>query len=1723
MRKGKKTNRNRAARAAFAFLLILTVLTNVFPFDLPFMSRSALAAEGDYIISGDSLHKTTIRIRPARTRSTDHAGTAVGINDNGSGTFFRQNVVHLFNLNDSSRFYLEKAGSDCFTMRFFNGSGHKRPYYKIIDIESDNKYKKEGAVLHAVESSDHTPTNRHWRFIRHADGTYYIQNVRSGLYWTLEGGSLEDETRIVQTSNPTAWEIEIVDDENESAITRLKRQYDSYTYYMNNTFGSGSDTGIITSADWMTHLPDNMSLADISIPGVHDAGAARTDFNNKAQCQQLNIHDMLYNGVRYFDCRLSYTGTQGGIFFIHGMSKCYDDTSPLSWSMVKGWINNFLKAYPGETVFLQIKSDNVENAMQRTEEKVLEDLRSWEKVYWWNSSNPEMPTLGDVRGKVVIISRFSKVSNVTDIALDARDWQLKNDAYSHAKVTGGTYLEVWDQDDYSMNGTDKMIRVNACLFNENTNARYRRKEVASRGKKAFIVTYTSCTNKTPQDAARHSVHNQMKGKLYDWDGSYDTAFLGIVCNDFIDEELSWLIYRRNFFKNRIIFKGMGFNGETPFPDYEIQFKGDDISPARLQSLIEPKVSDIYTSFNRTIDGKTWHPYLGSVKMLGVSPERIMTGNEVRTYTINYSQITFHDNCAVIYVPLDYTGRQVTVTYNKSGVSTQTFPGPQTVDVGHRFTKPADPTANGKVFQKWERNRTIGNDMADWVEFDFGEYYLRDVTAYARWDQGGYRITVVQAPHGTVASDKTIAQRYEQVTLTATPDPKYKLKGWRVVDSSGRSISLPVMETQTLSMPASDLTVTAEFILKNFYIYKEKHGNGSLYIDGNKTIADVDETIWLTTVPQTGYRLGILQVIERGSGAQVTVKQWGEPEEGRFSFTMPEADVTVKATFVQSNLLNVDFGVEHSAYVRSIFNGKGSYMVTGSVVSYPIPDTVSPQQAYNAFIQSIYNDLGISSLPDDDRNGGKLVKTFGNSGDFALHPRSSYDSLADLEQERRTAGWTKARTGEVTLYALWEMPVTPALVSAVSPDCGTVVTYVQHNDTYQSNPVPNLTLTSSMSFVDSGKNCTTWRGSTGFTMKGGNEYNAVFHPEPAWGYYIPDGQAPGAKITASGDNIRIISTDDGHGNVEVAVKVEHEWGPWVVVSEPGGGADGVKRRTCSTGGCVEREFIPYTHTHQTSFVPRQEPDCETPGVKAHYACDGGSNPCYGVFEDEAATRPISDLTIPPTGHDWEDWVVTEESTCTTMGLKIRTCRNNADHTQTQSLPIDPDAHDWGEWTVVRQATERQDGLEQRVCSRCTQTQERTFPWNHSHRFIYTAGEGALRNTVTAVCEAKGNSCCSYQNPGITITLNAPTDTLYDGTPKEATLSGYPGTPVENLAPKPSISYVKLTYDGKETPVETPLSSAPSASGWYAAKVIWGGVMAAVSFDIIEPDGEIYTVKVTTEGEGTATASRSKGLEGMGVILTAVPAEGWQFVEWVVVAGGVIIENNMFNIGTANVEVKAVFEKIPHTVTITTEGQGTASALPASGTEGTLVTLTAVPDEGWEFAEWKVVSGGVTITDNAFTIGTENVEISAVFREKPAPVPFEYFCYSGANQDHVKKSGRDAVFVIKRSIDDQVTYSRFLKIRTDGTDVAAANYTTEEGSIVITLKAAWLDTLPVGAHTLGVIFSDGAAEIPFSVSQEDPAPPTVVPHTGDGTSPPMWLGIVLLGLLGIGILTVSGKKN
>lgn len=144
---------------------------------------------------------------------------------------------------------------------------------------------------------------------------------------------------------------------------------------------------------------------------------------------------------------------------------------------------------------------------------------------------------------------------------------------------------------------------------------------------------------------------------------------------------------------------------------------------------------------------------------------------------------------------------------------------------------------------------------------------------------------------------------------------------------------------------------------------------------------------------------------------------------------------------------------------------------------------------------------------------------------------------------------------------------------------------------------------------------------------------------------------------------------------------------------------------------------------------------------------------------------------------------------------------------------------------------------------------------------------------------------------------------------------------------------------------------------------------------------YNVNITVVGNGTASANPSTAAEGTTVTLTAAADAGWHFDKWEIVSGLTGLTGNSFRMPATNVYLRAVFAEdtaaAAHSVTVTVQGSGTATANPTSAKQGTLVTLSANAAQGWHFVNW--TSGQIVITNNTFVMPDADVNVTAVFAE------------------------------------------------------------------------------------------------------------------------------------------------
>ena len=196
----------------------------------------------------------------------------------------------------------------------------------------------------------------------------------------------------------------------------------------------------------------------------------------------------------------------------------------------------------------------------------------------------------------------------------------------------------------------------------------------------------------------------------------------------------------------------------------------------------------------------------------------------------------------------------------------------------------------------------------------------------------------------------------------------------------------------------------------------------------------------------------------------------------------------------------------------------------------------------------------------------------------------------------------------------------------------------------------------------------------------------------------------------------------------------------------------------------------------------------------------------------------------------------------------------------------------------------------------------------------------------------------------------------------------------------------------------ISGTPAGEGTEVFTVMavndLGEDIKEFSITIVKAPEAEYAVTVRDDGHGTGSADPASATAGTEITLTATPNAGYHFKDWQVMSGDVTVRDDKFTMPGSDVEVKAIFEEdapptpTEYTVTVKTDGNGTASASHAKAVVGTEITLTATPNAGYHFKEWQVMSGDVTVRDDKFTMPGSDVEVKAIFEEDAPPTPTEY---------------------------------------------------------------------------------------------------------------------------------------
>lgn len=332
---------------------------------------------------------------------------------------------------------------------------------------------------------------------------------------------------------------------------------------------------------WMKYVDDNKFLDELSIPGTHDSGTCSVDNDTEPQssqvkCQQDYIPTQLLEGIRYFDIRLGKgddPGIDHGIFYL--LKK---DGNYLHLSDVIGYFKTFLNENPSEALIMLASRGNDEATDESITTAFAKVMADNPNLFYTSS---HVPTLGEVRGKIVLLRRFGLAGNSVSghtWGLDLTQWDDKIKVHSGQSMclvqdargfeaigeTGNEEpycTKVYAQDKYKLTGTDKLSWVDNAL-KETTGRTCNKVDVVDDAgaevqvqERCWSINYTSCTGLShggnPFTSARVVNEHLYKSPYINPSGTEDTKsdylkHIGIIASDFVDAALARSIYQRNY-------------------------------------------------------------------------------------------------------------------------------------------------------------------------------------------------------------------------------------------------------------------------------------------------------------------------------------------------------------------------------------------------------------------------------------------------------------------------------------------------------------------------------------------------------------------------------------------------------------------------------------------------------------------------------------------------------------------------------------------------------------------------------------------------------------------------------------------------------------------------------------------------------------------------------------------------------------------------------------------------------------------------------------------------------------------------------------------------------------------------------------------------------------------------------------------------------------------------
>lgn len=290
----------------------------------------------------------------------------------------------------------------------------------------------------------------------------------------------------------------------------------------------------VTGKYWMSAVPDNTSIADISIPGTHDSAANNIALSFKTKCQNTTTSQQLDMGIRYLDIRLCYDDEVGGkLRLVHNIMNCKNEQNePLTYKEVVNGAYKFLKENPSETLLFCIKEDHGNNR-QAVADEVFDYFKTDSNM--WFTQN-RVPTLGEVRGKIIFLNRLGcEFKGATDglCGINIASWpeqreRIYDPISTPSKDTqGNTLFSVTIQDRYMLSDKKKWIAVKNMLD-------------AEKEQGVLTLNYLSTASNIGPKVNANYINNMFLKTELDKNKCY-----GTVIFDFADSKLAQAIYSCN--------------------------------------------------------------------------------------------------------------------------------------------------------------------------------------------------------------------------------------------------------------------------------------------------------------------------------------------------------------------------------------------------------------------------------------------------------------------------------------------------------------------------------------------------------------------------------------------------------------------------------------------------------------------------------------------------------------------------------------------------------------------------------------------------------------------------------------------------------------------------------------------------------------------------------------------------------------------------------------------------------------------------------------------------------------------------------------------------------------------------------------------------------------------------------------------------------------------------